>query len=325
MSDAQRKALDAYRKLSSINGQSHVYRAATQLGVFRSLSSGQKEAPQIAADCGADQEVMELILQILCAMQVVERYGDDYALAPVMHLLTDHDRNQGDHYWSVLADVARAGRPTDEVEELDGRYRAAVSSLQWMNTPAALTVARALEVGTTRQGLRILDIGSSTAVWSLTLLHHDANATATLIDVPDVLATALRMASEIGVADRITALEGDYRQLELPTGFNLVLVSGLLQLEDDEGCLHLLRRARASLEAEGELVVVDVFEGQEGAELDYALFALSLRLRTQRGRLRSAAELGKLIEEAGFEAPTYAHLPDPPAIRGILVAKTATG
>lgn len=326
MSNPQ-QALETYLGISCQNGAAHVFRAATELGIFEALAEGQKEAPQVAEACQASVEPVRLMLDVLCSLTVIEKYGDDYALAPVMHLVTERDRFMGDEYWKQLADRARReqGAATNGMppsEERDAAFRTTTASTQWIHTPAALTVAKTLEIGTKRRQLSILDLGATTGVWSLTMLHHDRASRATVIDSTEVLATAARMADDIGVADRMEAIAGDYRTAELlPGHYDLVVAANLLHLEKEEGCNRLLKRSYDALKPGGELVVVDLFEGQIEGDLYRTLFALELFLRTSAGRLRTIVDVEQLVVAAGFDSPTFALIPDPPAARGVLLAR----
>lgn len=82
---------------------------------------------------------------------------------------------------------------------------------------------------------RVLDVGGGSGVWSVRLAS--GGCTVTVVDPnPDALATLQRRAADAGVAERITAVQGDtdaLHELAPAGGADLVLGHGLLEVVDD--------------------------------------------------------------------------------------------
>lgn len=325
MSQAQLKSLEAYLRLLNINGAAHVFRAAAELGVFDALSAGQLTAAEVATACEAKASPVELLLDALCSVGAVERYGEDFALAPVMRLLPGEDRDLGDRYWGHLSQFLRDGEPLASpalAAQDSSHFRASSIAGQWMMTPAALSIVKALEIGTTRKGLAILDLGAGSAVWSLAVAYSDADAHVTAVDWPSALAKAQETATGIGLSGRFEMIPGDYRDVPLPPEqFDLAILANLTHLESAEGSRTLFRRVFAALKAGGEAAIIDIFPGQAAGDVSRTLFALGLAMRTESGRVLSPEALQSLVVEAGFEKPTFAHLPVPPFTLGLMLAK----
>lgn len=93
------------------------------------------------------------------------------------------------------------------------------------------------EARTRRDGRppRVLDVGGGSGVWAVPLAS--AGCEVTVIDPsPNALATLQRRAADAGVAQLITALQGDTEALHAfapPGGADLVLSHGLLEYVDD--------------------------------------------------------------------------------------------
>ena len=324
MSEAQLQALQAYTRIMDLNGAAQVFRAADELEVFDALETGQKTAAQLAVVCRVEQEPAELLLDALCAVGVVERYEDHFALAQVMHLMPREFRDLGDRYWQHLAEFVRTGKSiprvkTNALDETDFHVEGASS--QWMMTPAALDVTRLLDIGHTRRGLHILELAAGSAVWSLAMAHCDPECRLTIVDESNQLAAARSHAEGIGVSDRIDWVEADYRSVELPAeSFDLAILANATHLgKADDSLAHYLRKIRAWIRPGGELAVIDVFPGREQGALHLGLYRLSVALRTERGRVQSPDQLRAAMAEAGFERPLFAHLPSPPHTLGLLL------
>jgi ubiquinone/menaquinone biosynthesis C-methylase UbiE len=324
MSDAQLKSLEMYARLMRTNAAAHVFRAAVELGVFDALGEGQKDAGQIAADCGGHPEPVGLLLDALCTIGVVEKYGDLFALAPVMHLLPQELRDLGDRYWQHLAAFVRTAQPIPQLaasslDEADFHLEAAAS--EWMMTPAALDVVQLLGIGSERAGLQILELAAGSAVWSLAIAHRDPQCHLTLVDHPRALAAARAHSHAIGLSDQVDWVEGDYRTVELPAErFDLVILAGAVNLETLEDNTAYFRRIYPWLRPGGELAVISVFAGQAKGTDQYALYRLALALRTDRGRVHGPEQLQAALLEAGFDKPQFAHLPSPPHVMGLMLA-----
>ena len=272
MSEAQLQALEAYTRIMDVNGAAQVFRAAVELGMFDTLETGQKTAAQLATACQVEQEPAELLLDALCAVGVVERYGDHFALAQVMHLMPCDLRDLGDRYWQHLTEFVRTGKsiPHVEASALDETdFHAEGAASQWMMTPAALDVTRLLDIGHTRRGLHILELAAGSAVWSLAMAHCDPECRLTIVDEPHQLAAARSHAEGIGVNDRVNWVEADYRSAELPAeSFDLAILANATHLEaTSDSLIRHLRRIRAWIRPGGELAVIDVFPGQEQGAL----------------------------------------------------------
>jgi SAM-dependent methyltransferase len=79
---------------------------------------------------------------------------------------------------------------------------------------------------------RVLDVGGGSGVWAVPLAV--AGCSVTVVDPsPDALATLNRRATEAGVLDRITAVQGDADVLDQDASADLVLGHGLLEVVDD--------------------------------------------------------------------------------------------
>lgn len=156
---SQERTLDRYQELMQINAASHVLRAARELGIFESLSGGQKTAEQLATTLGLDPQGLHLLLECLISLSVLERYEDDHALAPVMQLLCQYDGDLGDAAWQRLVSQVRLptnsldpasepmGGPADEPTGSVRDYHDGLAATQWVHTPAAIQAAEMLDLG----------------------------------------------------------------------------------------------------------------------------------------------------------------------------------
>ncbi len=320
----QLAALQAYFGLMNMNGAARVYRTAQELGVHEALRGGAGTAAEVAAACGLHEAPVALLLDALCALGTVEATDGCYALAPVANFLSGNYRNLGDEYWDFLPTFLRTGTPLarmDSVEQSEAQYEQQVSALAWMMTPAAEVFAGMLGIGSERKSLRILDVGGGSGIWSLTCAQRDAGSTVTVSDWPAVVDIAAGFARRMGLAERFDAIPGNYHEADLGSGaFDLAIVANVTHIETPEGNVALLRRVRDALRPGGEIAIVDVIPAQGEGRLPASLYALGLGLRTESGRVHSAAALQGYLADAGFRNAQVEPIPAPPFTMGIVVA-----
>ncbi|MEE2826877.1 MAG: class I SAM-dependent methyltransferase [Planctomycetota bacterium] len=324
MSDSQIKALLAHYRLHNRNAVTHVIRSAVSLGIIEALAEGQKTLEQLAEQLELQAEPLALLMRVLVETELVEQYGDDFALSTVARLIPRELRDFGDFHWSHLGDFVRSGvnLPNDDaIPATDSDFLAHSKANEWLATPAALNVAEVLDFGGSRKALRVLEIGSGSAVFGVTLIHRDPESRLVLLDNAAGLNLAKTTVDGVGVENRVELVEGDYLEPDLGDDqFDMVLMSGILHRHSMETCQSLFKTAHQLLKPGSEMVVVDLFPGQEKGELNYRVAELEIRLRTSAGQLHDPAQVQHEMIMQGFDQIQYAHLPAAPYYWGLILA-----
>src|SRR3954453_20928906 len=143
----------------------------------------------------------------------------------------------------------------------------------------------------------IVDVGGSYGTLLAAILQRNPDARGILFDQPHVVTAAADQLSAAGVADRCTAVGGDFF-VDVPGGCDAYLLAQILHDWDDERCMTILSHCRRAIADGGKLLVVELVlpEGQEpflGKWLDVHMMVMA------RGRERTAAEYGSLLNAAG--------------------------
>ena len=178
-------------------------------------------------------------------------------------MTSSHSAEALRRHWKQLPQFLQNQEDSPEIQD-DAlhAYRGESLAMQWTMTAAAMELADKLEIGSGRQGLRILELGAGSAMWSCALAYRDSVSRVTAVDLPAAIEAAQRTADEIGIGDRIELLPGDYRTIELPESeFDLALAVGLLELAPLEQSRPWLKQTCESLHSGGELVIVGRFPG----------------------------------------------------------------
>ncbi|MCH2180972.1 MAG: methyltransferase [Mariniblastus sp.] len=324
MSDSQINALLAHYRLHNRNAVTHVIRTAVSLGIIAALAEGQKTIDQLATQLELQTEPLSLLLNVLVETELIEQYGDDFALSTVARLIPRELRDFGDFHWSHLGEFVRSGisLPNDEaIPATDSDFLAHSKANEWLATPAALNVAQVLDFGESRKSLRVLEIGSGSAVFGVTLIHRDPESRLVLLDDAAGLKLARKTVESVGVENRVDLVEGNYLEPDLGDDqFDMVLMSGILHRHSLETCRSLFKTAHQLLKPSSEMVVVDLFPGQDKGELNYRVAELEIRLRTSGGQLHDPARVQHEMVMQGFDQIQYAHLPAAPYFWGLILA-----
>jgi len=323
---AQDRTLDRYQELMQINAASHVLRSARAVGLFDELRNGQRTLEQLTQSLSLSPQSTELLLDCLVSMSVIERYGDDHALSPVMRLLCEHDTDLGDTSWLSLVDKLSQR----DLRANDSAYLDGIAATQWIHTPAAVQAAEILDLGGSElevnldaaPPLRILDLGCGSAVWSCAMAYSDPNAMVVAVDNQAALEAAERAVQSIDIGARFTFIIGDPEDAKLDSGdFDLVLIAQRFHSAAPNAAKRLLEQAKASLASGGRLVIIDLFRGPTKPRLSETIEALRLHLATEYGRMRSIKETEAQLEGVGMIDIQFTFLAASRINLGMMVAR----
>ena len=225
MSEAQVNTLNLYLDMANQCAVQEAFHFARRSGLLDALIDGQKTLSELSDSLPANENLLCAILQVLIQAQVLEKYGDYFAVSQMVRLLTQHDHDFGQTRWHQL-DAALTGNNTPDADE--ARQRGIAT--QWLETPSAMLVPRYLGTSTDDKPPVILDVCSGSGVWSLALAHTDPESNVTLLDQSDALETARNTVEQIGIGERVSYIQGDPLNAELaPRSFNTIIMANVLR------------------------------------------------------------------------------------------------
>ena len=330
MSTSQQKTLEDFIHLQERSVLTHAIRAAVELGVVTSLRERQKTADELASELEVDPAALTRLMNVLTASELIEKYGEDYALSTIARLIPDQFLDFGDVHWKHLAEHIRTGTPLpvrEGVAFTDLDYAMNKASEEWTLTPTALSAAQVLDLGKSRRGLRILEVGCGSAVFGATMAHADPDSVVNLLDDRFGLERARQTIESVDLDRQVNYIEGDVDGdlTSIPElvdqTFDLVLLAGQIHRKNRQQCQKLFAQLHTWVKPERELVIVDIFPGQENGETERSIFELELGLRSSQGQLHDPNWIKETLNECGFEQIQFAHLPSPPFYWGLVLAQ----
>ncbi|MGP3975674.1 methyltransferase [Streptomyces sp. 8N114] len=303
--------------------------AAVRLGIMDAIGEDTRTAKDIAADCATDSGATHRLLRALTALGLLtEPRAGAYALtevgaalrrdaprslAALADVFTDPLMVRG---WERLDDAVRSGRPVfpeifgksyfdhlADDQELSARFNLAMGESSRTTAellPDAYDFSR---FGT------VVDVGGGDGTLLAFVMRRHPRLRGTVYDTAAGLAQAAEVMDRAGVADRFSAVTGDFFT-SVPEGGDLYILKAVLHDWDDEQCVAILRNIRDAIPAHGRLLVV---EGVLPARVDPGLAGGYLgdlnMLVNLGGRERTGDDFRALCVRAGFTFPTMTPLP----------------
>lgn len=299
---------------------SQVLLACVRLRLFELLAEGPQTLEALARRMAVPAAGTRRLLDAAVALRLAERRGDAaYGLGPLGAALVDNEAVLAmvEHHSALYVDLA------DPVALLRGEGTGGALSAYWPYAgnaaPAALEADRVaaysalmsasqplvadeiLDAYAVSQHRCLLDVGGGEGGFLLAAARRAPQLQLKLFDLPAVAERARRRLATEGLAGRFEVAGGDFLADPLPAGADIVSLVRVVHDHDDAQALQLLRGVRRALPVGGCLLVAEPLADTPGARaMGDAYFGFYL-LAMGRGRPRSAAALGALLSEAGFD------------------------
>jgi SAM-dependent methyltransferase len=157
---------------------------------------------------------------------------------------------------------------------------------------------------------RILDVGANTGRFALAALAHNNVVQMHLADLPQQLAIADLALRQAGVRERATLHPIDVldHQEPLPPGMDLVWMSQFLSCFSEPEIESMLRRAKAALTWNGQVLILDTLWDRQQHEIaTYCLINTSPYFATMangNSKVYAGADYLRLASAVGLELVT---------------------
>ncbi len=294
---------------------------AARLGVADHLSSGPRDARQLARPCGADASTLGRLLRALVSIGVFRQLPDGrYAHNSLSRCLVHGHRSSiaaatmmwiEDHYeaWSELLHAIRKGGaafPRTQGTDFYGflqrdrraaaRFNAAISEL---TSQEARSARPSFDFTSARL---VVDVGGGQGDLLSKILKATPQARGILFDVPRVIRAARAHLRDDPSAGRIRFASGDFFR-SVPSGADAYLLRWVLHNWDDRDALRILRNCRRAMPPRGRLLVIEEAMPDE-ARPDWRHFSAALgdlnMLVLLGGHERTRTEYRRLLSRAGL-------------------------
>jgi hypothetical protein len=312
-------------QLALAHRSSAVLFAAVNLDVFSTLADGPLTAAAVAERAGAAPEPTRLLLEACAAEGLLTRDKGAFTNTPLVDAFLVRGRPafsaSGFKYaedlypaWGRLTDLVRSGRPPMPPETILGDDPDKTRHFVYAMHERARGIGSVLGHLVDLSGRRcLLDVGGGPGTYSVSLVKQTPGLTATVLDVPGVLAVTRELVDASGVGDRVTLMPGDYLKSPFGQGYDVGLLSGMMHRETPASCQLLLRKTFDALEPGGLAIVSDVFFDDDSKQSPtFAVyFALNMMLTSAEGSAHARTEMAAWMTAAGFVDVQTRELPKP--------------
>ena len=155
--------------------------------------------------------------------------------------------------------------------------------------------------GDHQRPLKVLDLAAGHGLFGITLLQAFPHAEVVAQDWSSVLLVAAEHAQKAGVTDRHRLLPGNAFEVDLGTGYDVVLLTNFLHHFDSPTIAKLLKRIHACLKPGGQCLTLEFVPNTDRiTPPGTAMFALIMLATTPHGDAYTFAEYDQLFTAAGF-------------------------
>jgi hypothetical protein len=297
----------------------HILGALARLEIADHLAAGPRSVADLASAAGAEPAFLDRLLRAAAVLGLVERSaagmvtmteaGSCLRAGPgslrdfVLMLSAPGQLRPLEH----LAEAIRGGTPTAQAalgQPIWDYYRdhpdegaAFAGAMSGVSAMIAGQVASAAAI-TGRQ--HIVDVGGGHGTMLRALLASAPQARGTVLDRPEVIATA-------PAADRIQFVAGDFLS-SVPSGGDIYVLSHVLHDWDDTSAGRILDSCYRAAAASARLLIVEAVLADQPGPVTPEL--LSLYLLVMNGGLeRSGEEYRQLLGSAGWQLEQVTPLP----------------
>jgi predicted O-methyltransferase YrrM len=306
--------VDARARLDQISAgyqDAIILLAANHLGVFARLARGPRDVAGLASELDLDARALDIVLHALAAAGIVERRDDgsfrlasetaevlDPSGAQTMTSILDHHHHLLDR-WVHLADVLRTGQPEASPRRDGDQLRAFICGMKDISRRSSVEVAEVLpELGQCRS---VLDLGGGPGTAAITFCRQWPHLTATVFDLPEVIAIAQTEISAAGLDGRIMTKAGDFHTDEFlrpgEAPYEAAYLSNILHSLDPAETRALLAKTAEVLAPGGLLVVKEFFlDDTRTSPASAARFSVNMLVGTPGGKSYTWTEMEAILQ-----------------------------
>jgi ubiquinone/menaquinone biosynthesis C-methylase UbiE len=151
------------------------------------------------------------------------------------------------------------------------------------------------------QPMKVLDIAAGPGAYGIEIAKLNPQAQIHGLDWKNVLELSTEHARQAGVGDRYHTIAGSAFDVDLGSGYDLILLPNFLHHFDHATNVKLLKRIRAALKPGGRLATVEFVPNDDRVSPPTsAAFSLMMLGSTEGGDAYTFKELDAMFSDAGF-------------------------
>ena len=312
--------------------RTEILQAALELDVFSALARGNHTVPSLAAACQCSERGIRILCDYLVVTGFLLKENSAYNLTEESALYLDQ---ASPAYLGSIRDFLASPQLRANFSDIEkairhggfigGSFLDPKSSI-WTTFARAMGRIQALPASQLAASLdlhpsgpfKVLDVAAGHGIYGLTLAHKISTVQITALDGSDVLQVAYENAEALGVSDRFSSIKGNIFEVDLGSGYHLILIPGFLHLFSKEDCQRILDKAAAALEPHGHLVIVGYIPDEHRISPATA-FSITMLASTPSGEAHSFQDYKQMCLNAGLQ--DMKHISLEPATETAVIAR----
>jgi ubiquinone/menaquinone biosynthesis C-methylase UbiE len=287
--------------------------AAIELDLFSAIGDGHNSVASLSKKANASERAVRMLCDAMVVVGFLNKDQSSYGLTVDSAVFLD---KKSQAYvgtaknflasafmmeaYKDLAVVVRTGCPLTEHSFAGIEHPIWIEFARSMAPLVHLPARETAKLIDSQGAIKVLDIAAGHGLFGIMIAQRNPKAQIVALDFPSVLAVAKENAARAGVADRHRLLPGDVLEVELGTGFDVVLVPNLLHGFDRASNERILKKVYDALAPNGRAVVVAPSPNEDRISPRMpALFALMMLGNTE-GDAYTLAENQAMLSSAGF-------------------------
>ena len=298
-------------------------KAAIELEIFTLIGAGAVTAAELAKRANTSEKGMRILCDFMTIQGFLTKQDSVYGLTPDAAVFLDkkspayigsiafflvHPVHMA-NYMDVTGAV-RKGGAVSEHGNMGPEAPIWVDFAKFMAPVSAMGAAALAQiVNTPGQSMKVLDIAAGPGAYGIAIAKLNPKAEVYGLDWKNVLELSTEHARQAGVGDRYHGIAGSAFDVDMGSGYDLVLLPNFLHHFDHATNVKLLKRVRAALKPGGRLATVEFVPNDDRiTPLMAAGFSMMMLGSTEGGDAYTFKELDAMFRDAGFGESTAQEL-----------------
>lgn len=304
-------------------------KAGIELDLFTAIGEGNEVPAAIAKRCDASERGVRILCDYLVISGLLDKKEGRYALTPDSAMFLDRRSPaciaaastflSSPMLTSGFNDLASVVRKGGTIVSAEGTMEPdhpvwvdfARSMAPMMVMPSRFIAKLVADSG--RKVEKVLDIAAGHGLFGIAVAQAMTGAHVFAVDWERVLGVAQENANAAGIGSRFSKIPGSAFEVELGTGYDLVLLTNFLHHFDVETGEGLLRKIRGSLAKDGRVMTLEFVPNEDRVTPPEAAgFSLMMLGSTAHGDAYTFSEYDRMFRNAGFNTVEIHAVPETP-------------